>query len=372
MADLIADEKAIPLPPRTGELVTGTVVSKRNNKILVEIGDAFTGMIAGREVSDGMDTAKNLEVGDAVTAFVVEDENDLGHYVLSLRKAGRERAWDELARLMENGEAIEARIKEANKGGLMSEIAGIRAFIPVSQLTPEHYPRVNGANAAEILHRLQGYVGEKFTVKVINVDKENTKLILSEKAALSEVRGLALQKLSVGQTIKGKVSGIVHFGVFLLFNDCLEGLVHLSEIAWGHVADPATHARIGEEKEAVVIGIEGDKISLSIKRLLPDPWSELVADYAVGDVVKGTVNKITPFGAFVSIQDNLNGLIHISEVTQKEGDDGMEIDLEIGQEVEVKIITIDTAEHRLGLSYKKEEKKDEEIQEETAEEEKEK
>jgi len=355
MADLIADEKAIPLPPRAGELVTGTVVSKRNNKILVEIGDAYTGMISGREVADGMDTAKNLEVGDAVEAFVVEDENELGHYVLSLRKAGRERAWDELTRLMENGEAIEARIKEANKGGLMSEIAGIRAFIPVSQLTPEHYPRVNGANAAEILHRLQSYVGEKFTVKVINVDKENTKLILSEKAALSEVRGVELKKLSVGQTVKGKVSGIVHFGVFLLFNDCLEGLVHLSEIAWGHVADPAAHARIGEEKEAVVIGIEGDKISLSIKRLLPDPWEELVADYEVGDTVKGTVNKITPFGAFVSLKENLNGLIHISEVAQKEGDDGMEVDLEIGQEVEVKIISIDTAEHRLGLSYKKDE-----------------
>jgi ribosomal protein S1 len=352
MEALLNNDNAVVSPPRPGEMVTGVVISAQNNRILIEINGAYTGMIGGREAIDGLGTAKQLAVGDEVSAYVVEDERGDGMYILSLRKVGRERAWDKLNKLIQSGEVVEVRIKEANKGGLMTELYGVRAFIPVSHLAPEHYPRVNGAQSAEILRRLQSYVGENFAVKVLTAERDDEKLILSEKEAISGKREVALKKLKVGQKVKGKVSGIVNFGLFLLFEDCLEGLVHVSEIAWGHVSDPAAHARLGEEKEALVIGVDNDKISLSMKRLLPDPWLDLVAEYKEGDVVTGEVNKITPFGAFVTIKKDLNGLIHISEIAQDEGAEKAEVKLEVGQKVEAKIINIDTDEHRLGLSLK--------------------
>ncbi len=357
MQALLDDDTTLPPPPVPGQLVTGIVVNLQNNRILVEIAGVYTAIIGGREAIDGLGTAKNLSVGDEVSAYVVEDENTEGLYILSLRKAGTEKAWQKIVEMQKNGEAVTVRVKEANKGGLMSELSGIRAFIPVSQLAPEHYPRVSGANASEILRRLNQYIGEEFTVKIITADQSEDKLILSEREAIGIKRATALKKIKVGQTIKGKVSGVVNFGIFILFESCLEGLVHVSEIAWGRVSDPASYARLGEEKEAAVIGIENDKISLSIKRLTPDPWIKLVEDYTVGDVVDGEVNKITPFGAFITIKKDLNGLIHISEISQDEDSEKAEVNLKAGDKVKAKIINIDVAEHRLGLSLKDMEEK---------------
>lgn len=345
-------EDQIPPPPVPGNPVTGKVVNILNSRILVEIDGTYTGIIAGRETVDGFDTAKKLSVGDEVTAYVVEDENEEGYYILSLRKAGRESAWERLADMKEASEAVEVSIREANKGGLMTEFSGIRAFIPVSQLSPEHYPRVSGANSNEILSRLQKYVGQKFTVQVLTAEPDENKLIFSEKAGLAAKRAAALKKLQVGDKIIGKVTGVVNFGIFILFNECLEGLVHLSEIAWGKVTDAANYARIGEEKEAVVIGIDTDKISLSIRRLTPDPWLKLVEKYSVGDEVKGEVSKITSYGALIALEKDLNGLLHASEIS-KEGEGGeTEIDLEVGDKIKAKIIEISPGEHRIGLSIK--------------------
>ena len=339
---------SFPTPPKPGDLITGTVVNVANNKIIVEISSAYTGIIAGKEAIDGLGTAKELNVGDQVAAYVVEDENPEGMYVLSLRKAGREKAWDKLSKMAEAGEILTVRIKEANKGGLMTEAHGIRAFVPVSHLAPEHYPRVNGANSAEILRRLQSYVGETFTVKVMTVDKNDGKLILSEKEAISGNRATALKGIKVGQKVMGKVSGIVNFGLFILFDDCLEGLVHLSEIDWGHVTDPAAHARLGEEKEAVIIAVEGDKISLSLKRLKPDPWIDEVADLKAGTSVTGAVTKITSLGAFIRIRDNVIGVIPSDEIATEEG----EAKYEVGSEVTAKVVEADPEEHRLVLTTK--------------------
>jgi ribosomal protein S1 len=346
----------MPSSPIPGKPITGKVVSIRNSKIIVEMDGAYVGIIGGREACDGFDTAKNLSVGDEVKAYVVEDENDEGYYILSLRKAGREKAWDKLAGMAETPETVEVVIKAANKGGLMTEFSGIRAFIPVSQLSPENYPRVSGANSSEILSRLQKLVGEKLTVSVLAADANENKLIFSEKAGLSGKREAAIKKLKVGDKIKGKVSGVVNFGIFILFNDCLEGLVHLSEIAWGRVSDAANYARLGEEKEAVVIGIDESKISLSMRRLTTDPWLEQSQKYEVGDTVEGIVDKITAYGALVKLEDDLNGLLHTSEFAKGDGEDA-EITLEAGDKVEAKIIEINPEEHRIALSMKTSEEK---------------
>lgn len=344
MAALLAEDE-IPAPPQPGQPVTGKVVNISNNRILVEINGTYTGIIAGREAIDGFDTAKKLVEGDDVTAYVVEEENADGYYVLSLRKASREKAWVKLQEMRDTDETIDVTIREANKGGLMTEFNGIRAFIPVSQLAPEHYPRVNGANASEILSKLAKFVGEKFTVQVLTAEPDENKLILSEKAGLAKKRTAAISKLSVGQKISGKVTGIVNFGIFIMFGDGLEGLVHLSEVAWGKVTDAANYGRVGEEKEAVVIGISPDKISLSMKRLTTDPWLKNIEQFSVGDTVNGTVEKITPFGTLVQLTEDVSGLLHASENEEK-------IEFAVGDAVTAKIIEINPDDHRIALSVK--------------------
>ena len=183
-------------------------------------------------------------------------------------------------------------------------------------MAPLHYPRVNGADSARILARLQKLIGLPLLVKIINMDKEGGKLILSERAAEEEERKKALDKLEVGQKVKGKISGIVNFGIFVTFEG-LEGLVHISEIAWGHVKDPNDYGKLGDEVEILIIGKESDKISLSMKRLVPDPWIEATKKYKVGTVIDGEIKRITPFGAFVKLDNEINGLIHVSEISDQ-------------------------------------------------------
>jgi len=349
MDQLITDDYQIEMPVG-GDLVEGTVISVDKNKVLVDLGGLSTGIITGQESYDSMGTVKNLTIGDLVSAYILEEENEDGLVVLSLRKASQEKTWNNFVDAYETGKVITVVANEANKGGLLLNIDGIKGFIPVSQLAPLHYPRVDGADMNQILGRLQALVGEKLSVKVINLDREGGKLILSEKAAESEQRDSAFDKLEVGQKLKGTVSGIVKFGIFVTF-DGLEGLVHISEIAWGHVKDPRDFAKLGADVEVLVIGKDKDKISLSIKRLTEDPWLEAAKKYKVGSKVDGEVNRITPFGAFVKLDSSINGLIHVSEISDVEVDDASKV-LNVGDKINATIIAIDPEEHRVALSLK--------------------
>jgi len=349
MEQLLKDAPDI-IAPKPGTLVDGKVISIFKNKILVDINGFMTGLISGREARDSVDTLKKIKIGDNISAYVIDEEDNEGYIVLSLRKASQEKTWKKFEEAFERGDVITVNANEANKGGLLLEIDGIKGFIPVSQLAPLHYPRVNGADVNMILQRLQALVGTKFLVKIINIDKENGKLILSEKAAMEEQRKVALTSLKVGQKVKGRISGIVKFGIFVAF-DGLEGLVHISEIAWGHVKDPADYGKLGDEVEVLVIGIEGEKISLSMKRLVEDPWLEAAKEFKIGDVIEGEINRLTPFGAFLKLGDDINGLIHLTEITAETIKDPSEA-LKIGDKVKAKVITIEPTEHRIGLSIK--------------------
>lgn len=349
MEQLLKDAPDI-VAPKPGTLVDGKVISIFKNKILVDINGYMTGLISGREARDSVDTLKKVKIGDNISAYVIDEEDNEGYIVLSLRKASQEKTWKKFEEAFERGDVITVNANEANKGGLLLEIDGIKGFIPVSQLAPLHYPRVNGADVNMILQRLQALVGTKFLVKIINIDKENGKLILSEKAAMEEQRKVALTSLKVGQKVKGRISGIVKFGIFVAF-DGLEGLVHISEIAWGHVKDPADYGKLGDEVEVLVIGIEGEKISLSMKRLVEDPWLEAAKEFKIGDVIEGEINRLTPFGAFLKLGDDINGLIHLTEITGEAIKDPSEA-LKIGDKVKAKVITIEPTEHRIGLSIK--------------------
>lgn len=349
MEELLESGSALQIP-KIGSLVEVEVIDIFGNKILVDLNGMAIGIISGKESQDSGDTLTNLKAGDKISAYIIEEENEDGYYVLSLRRASQERTWRSFLQAYESGEIIKVVIHEANKGGLLVMVDSIKGFIPVSQLAPLHYPRVDSANSSQILDRLQKLVGVEMKVKIINVDQAGGKLILSEKAALEDQRSETLKSLTVGQTVHGTVSGIVKFGIFVAFEG-LEGLVHISEIEWGHVKDPTSYAKIGNPIDVQVIGIEGDKISLSMKRLQPDPWKMAADKYPIGKVVNGKVDRITQFGVFVKLEDEISGLIHLSELSSEPGKDAQKL-LKIGQEITAKVIAIDPEDHRLGLSVK--------------------
>lgn len=347
MEELLKDSPSL-VTPEPGTLIDGTVITVFKNRILVDLDGVSTGVITGREAHDSHDTLKSINPGDAVTSYVLEAENDEGLVVLSLRKASQKKTWQRYRDAFENQEIISVTISEANKGGLLIETDGIKGFIPVSQLAPMHYPRVNGADSAKILARLQKLMGVKMDVRIINIDDDTGKIICSEKAAYREKRSQALGQVKVGDTVKGQISGVVKFGIFVTFNG-LEGLVHISEIAWGHVKDPSDYGKLGDDVEVKIIGIEGEKISLSMKQLTEDPWQAIASNYKEGDTVEGEVNRLEDFGAFVSIANDINGLIHISDFTEDESEEIGKY-VAVGDKVKAKVIVVDTKSRRIGLS----------------------
>lgn len=337
--------------PQPGSIINGKVITVDKKCIMVDINGVLTGIVAGREIKDALETAKELKPGAEISACVLESENEEGLVVLSLRRASQEKTWTKFLKAYEENASFKVKANEANKGGLLLEIDGIKGFIPVSQLAPLHYPRVNGADSAKILSRLQKLVGIELTVKIISIDKENGKLILSEKEAFATERNSALGNLNVGDLVEGTISGIVKFGIFVAFEG-LEGLVHISEIAWGHVKDAHDYGKLGDRVKVKIIGIEGDKISLSMKQLTSDPWAEITSKYKIGDKIHGKITRLAQFGAFVELTDEINGLIHSSEIP---GDPADPADvLKVGQEVEARVIELNLDEKRVGLSLKDE------------------
>ncbi len=348
-------EQLLPSSPevfraKPGEMVEGAVVHRGKNKLLIDIGGVATGIISGRELRDSFHTFRDLKEGDEVSALVLEEENDEGLVVLSLRMASQKKAWEKFHKMIEQEGTMKFTAQEANKGGLIANIDGIRAFLPVSQLAPMHYPRVNNAESTEIISRLQKFIGHTFTVKIMTMDQEAGKIVVSERDAMAEERAKSLEGLKIGSVKEGVVSGIVKFGMFVTF-DGLEGLVHISEIAWGHVKNPSEFAEMGDRVTVKVIGVDGDKLSLSIKQLTEDPWAEVAERFPVGRKVSGTVVRFADYGAFVRLEKDINGLIHLTELAHHKVTDPSQV-LTIGQKIEAQVISIDIDERRIGLSLK--------------------
>ncbi len=350
MSDLVPHlkEQKIPSP---GELVEGTVINVGKNEVMLDIGGFAIGIIRGRELEDESGEYSELKVGDKVQATVLELENEKGALELSFRQAGHQKAWDNLEKMKKEGTIIKAKIIDANKGGLMCKVGGVIGFMPVSQLTPEHYPRVEGGDKAKILEILKGYINQEFEVKIIDVDEREEKLILSERAAWEEKQKDVISQYKVGQVVEGVVTGVVDFGAFIEFGEEMEGLVHISELAWQRIDNPRDFIKVGDKVKAKIIDIEGSKISLSIKALQEDPWKNIHKKYKVGDKVKGKVLKLNDFGAFVELDKDIHGLAHISELSDYPIHSPAEV-LEIGKTYDFKIVSLEPSEHRLGLSIK--------------------
>lgn len=340
------------LPYKEGELVEATILAVGGNRIWVDVAGQSLGFVPEREIT----SKTGLKKGDKIFASVILMENEDGHVVLSMRQADREKYWQEMEVKAKSGEVVSVEITDANKGGLISEIGGIQGFLPVSQLTAEHYPRVAGGDKEEILNRLRQFIGTSILCRVINCDKDGNKLIFSEKAVSADEVKIKVDKFAVGDKVAGKITGIVEFGLFVKIDTQIEGLVHISEISWSRVTDLHKIYKVGDNVSATIIGIDNGKISLSIKRLLNDPWVQAASKFKVGTTVLGEVTKITPFGAFVTLGEGIDGLVHVSELSNEHiVDPGQSVTL--GKEYNFKIISIEPESHRLGLSLKEAEQK---------------
>lgn len=335
--------------PKEGEVISGTIVKVEKKNILVNVNNQFTGLVVSKEVGNTVDLSV-LEDGQPIDVMVLGDSVERGLLILSLKRANQIKNLTNLTKYNESEEVITVKPTEANKGWLLVDIDGLKGFIPVSQLTPLHYPRVEGANAEKILEHLEGLVGKDFQVRVINVDEAGKKIIFSEKAAIAENREKALATLKEGDIVEGVVSGILSYGLFVTF-DGLEGLVHVSEIDWGHVNDPSKFAKVGMKVKVKVIGLDSDKISLSIKRLKENPWDVLAKKYKLGDSIVAPISRISKFGAFMNLEGGIQGLIHLSEISHGVVKD-IRDHVKVGEEVTAKIINFEPTKKRIGLSLK--------------------
>ncbi len=341
MADLLAGGEANSV--EAGSTVNGKILSVKKNEILVDLGAHGLGMVPRREIGFG----KKYNPGDDVVASVIDDELPSGMVLLSLRKAAKERGWDEVQRVVEEGKSITVTPFDANRGGLLIEFEGVRGFMPVSQLSTEHYPRTSDKD--EIIRRLKALIGKDMLVQILDADQKGNKLIFSEKEAVKDGLTERLTNMKVGDIVSGKVTGIVDFGAFVNV-DGIEGLVHISEVSWEHIAEVKDRLHIGDEVKAKIIGIDKDRLSLSIKQTTPDPWLDEDAKFKVGDKVEGTVTRVTPFGAFVQISPAVEALVHVSELGEDVNPEKL---FTVNEKREFNVLEIDTENRKIRLGLTK-------------------
>lgn len=343
-------------PIKRGDVLAGTIIRISANEILVDVATKYEGVIAGEELEKvPPDVLSELKVGDAVTTYVVNPQDRNGNVVLALTRTQASRDWAEAEDLNAKQDVFEGVVAGYNKGGLIVKVGKIRGFVPASQLVS--LGRVE--EGADPNKRLAALVGQKLHLKVIELDREQNRLILSERAAQRQWRKLQKEKmlseLQEGDVREGEVISIADFGAFIDMGGA-DGLVHLSEISWKPITHPSEALKVGQKVKVQVLKVDPDhkRVGLSIKRLEADPWSTIETRYKVGQLVEGEITKMAKFGAFARIKDDdaIEGLIHVSELSDKRVNHPKEVVKE-GQLVTLRVIRIDAAKRRLGLSLKR-------------------
>lgn len=334
--------------PAKDSIVNGTVIAIAKNSIFVDLPPWGTGIIFGREYINARDLIKKINIGDKITGKIVGSDNKEGYIEISLKEAKQALIWSEAEEAIRDKKVFELQVKEANKGGLMMIWQGITGFLPASQLKTEHYPRISDGDKDKILDELRKLVGQKIGVAIIAVNAKEGKLIFSEKDPDSGEKEKIIDKYSLGDKMMGEVTGIVDFGIFVKIEEGLEGLVHISEIDWGLVDDPRKFAKVGDKIKVKIIEIKDGKISLSIKALRENPWTEAAKKYKKDDVVSGVVIKFNKHGALASIEEGVAGLVHVSEFGTE---DKLREKLELGKTYNFKINIFDPKEQKMALSF---------------------
>lgn len=356
MGALLQEEGNIALDfPQAGEIRTGFIASKSASQILVSIGAKSEGVITGKEL-EAMppEEREALQVGQEVTVYVVSADDTNGSVILSYTRAQEQKGWDAVEKMLEAGEVYESVIEGYNKGGLIVPIHGLKGFVPASQIGISRRVHLSGETTEQ---RYANMIGEPVLVRVIEVDRSRRRLILSERAASSETRlslkERVIEELKEGDVRTGRVTSLADFGAFINIGGA-DGLVHLSEISWDRVRHPSEVLEIGQEVQVKVISIDREKkrIGLSIRVLQEDPWRKKVEKFKVGQLVEGVITRLTKFGAFARIEEDLEGLIHISEISDAHIEHPKE-KLHEGDVVTLRIIRIDPDQRRIGLSLRK-------------------
>ena len=343
MDELLATDTVAKI--KAGDMVEGVVTSVRKHEIWVDMGANGVGVIFRREVG-----GNTLKEGESITASVVEPELDEGYALLSMKRAVKDRGWGELQRIFDAQEIVEVEAYDANRGGLLIELEGIRGFLPVSQLAAEHYPRVSDADKDEILTKLNALISQPLRVRILDVSRKDNKLIFSEKEAVRDDMQSRLQELKVGDVVEGIITGVIDFGAFVNV-DGIEGLVHISEISWERVEDPKKYVKVGDKVKAKIISIDKDRLSLSIKQMSDDPWLSEVKEFKKGSLVEGKITRITPFGAFVQLSPSVEALVHVSEMSDDESIDPEKL-FKLNEKKKFKVLEIDTENRKIALSLK--------------------
>lgn len=341
--------------PQAGEIRKGHIASISPSQILVSIGAKSEGLVSGKELEQlSAKEREALEVGQEVYVYVISPEDSNGNVVLSLKRAQEQISWDNVDRHLEENNVIESKIIGFNKGGLIALVEGLRGFIPSSQVSALRRMQSTGDTPEQ---RWQKMIGEPISVRVIEVDRERRRLILSEKAASTEsrqsIKERVLEELQVGGVYTGRVTSVANFGAFINVNGA-DGLVHLSEISWDHIEHPREALEVGQEVKVKVINIDREKkrIGLSIRALLEDPWKARLERYSVGQLVEGVITRLTKFGAFARLEGDIEGLIHISEISENRIEHPKEV-LKEGDVKTLRVIRIDPEQRRIGLSLRK-------------------
>jgi small subunit ribosomal protein S1 len=331
---------------KAGDMVDGKVLSVKKHEVWIDLSPFGIGVVMQKD----LEGAGSLEVGQDISINVIDPEMDEGYALLSMKRVEKDRGWDQLQRVYDNSEIIQVTSYDANRGGLLVELEGVRGFLPVSQLAAGHYPRVVGADKDEILQKLNQLNNKPISVKIIDISRKDNKLIFSEKEAVKDSMQDRFAKLKVGDIVDGVVTGVIDFGAFVNV-DGIEGLIHISEISWERVEDPRKYIKVGQEVKAKIIAIDKDRLSLSLKQMQEDPWVQEVKAFKKGDTVDGKVTRITPFGAFVQISPSVEALVHVSEMSDDNSIDPEKI-FQLNEQKKFKILEIDLEGRKIALSLK--------------------
>ena len=341
-------------PIKEWQKISWVVRKKIGNGLLVDCeGGVFTWVILQKEVKDlhrnGVDLAPGAEIEAEIINTNVRHEE--GYYIISISKLLQVDVWKNILSKAETEDVLTVVPTEANLGWLLVDMHGIKWFIPLSQLAPIHYPRVEDGDQEKIFDKLLDLIGQEFKVRIINIDEDEKRIILSEREALKEETEKLLEEIEVGKTYKWLVSGISSYGLFVTLGGSVEWLVHISEITYGHVQNIDHMGRVGTDMEVKVIGLDNGKISLSSKQLKEDPWAVIPRNFQTGDIIEGEVVRFVPYGVFIKMYDDINGLIHLSELTSGNVNNPSDV-VKLGQVVRAKLILLDIRNRRIGLSMK--------------------
>jgi len=347
MKDLLLKDEKIPRLSQAGDLIKGNIIKISKNAIIVELSPLGTGIIYGGEWKDNKAMIKDFKIGQEISALVLNPENDDGYIELSIKEATLEKTWSDLKTKKQDNEIIPVKVIDANRGGLVINYSGTTGFLPVSQLSSENYPRVEGGDKNMILQELNKFVGQEIKVKIIGLDKKEEKLIVSEKATQEKKLQANLENYKKGDLIEGTVSALANFGAFVKIKEGLEGLIHISELGWQIIDHPSQVIKENEKVKAQIIDIQNGQVSLSIKVLKKDPWENIDSKYKNGQTIQGKVIKFTPTGAFIQVEEGIHGLAHSAEFTKNNLQ--IEETLKLDESYNFEIVSLSPQMHKMAL-----------------------